>query len=772
VAPFRISNQLPYIDFGNEDSIIDWTAESGWFTYIAVISLTTSSLLLGGLAAAAVPVLLHLLMQGKPKEIEFPAVMFIVQKIETYRRNYRLKYILLLLLRILLFALLGLALARPMLKLSDGIPFFSFFSRNQEGFVSHLVSSLGSQDAPIAVAIVVDTSLRMNYVSENKTRLEVAQEFASWILRQVPQNSSIAILGCEPESAVFQIDERAAEDKISRLRITPFGRPVGEVVQGAAALLLESPHEQRELYILSDLSLPGWDVPVSTDLLQRYGGEGGLFLVDVGVKEPQNSSIRGFSLIPEAPMANSSLRFEVQVAHSGPATTKTVELILIGNAHDPNAETVRMSRTVNFPGGESQQSFPMELTGFDPGVQQGKLRFSTSDALPMDDQCWFTLAVQPPQKILIFAQPPVRDSAIFLQQALELIPFAVETKPMSELSGTTATELKEYQAVVLLDPSPLLPTVWKKLADYASAGYGVATFLGSKALDSHATPSFNDPQATEVLGAKLVRQARNLEGELWMLPGVSPIFTPFRSHAPLERFPWDALPIFRYWELDELSHRADIAASYSDNRPAIVTQTQGRGRTVLVTTPISDSPNAVTIWNTLPQGETAWMFLLLAEGIGKHLVGMGNQKFNFTIGEPVVLRPEMTTLPTSCWLGTPLGKSERLTPDPIRREITIQSTTEPGNYTVRSGGVGQAALDMGFSANIPDGATVLQKVDATMLDRHFGKDNYQVVRTPQEIEMGIARRRIGQEMYAAIMFLLACLFATEYIFANRIYKSS
>jgi hypothetical protein len=731
-----------------------------------VISLTTSSLLLGGLAAAVVPVLLHLLMQGKPKEIEFPAVMFIAQKIETHRRNYRLKYILLLSLRILLFTLLGLALARPMLKLGEGLPFSSFFSRKQEGFVSHLVSSLGSQDAPIAVAIVIDTSLRMNYAAENKTRLEVAQEYAKWILRQIPKNSSIAILGCAPEGPVFQVDELAAADRIGRLQITPFGRPVAEVVRGAAALLRESPHEQCELYVLSDLSLPGWDIPAyTTDVFERY--EGGLFLVDVGVKEPQNSSFRKFSLLPEAPMANAPLRFDVQVAHSGQAVTKTVELVLIGNAHEPQAETVRRSRTVDFPNGESQQTFSMELTGFDPGIHQGKLRFATSDALPMDDQCWFTLSVQPPQKILIFAQPPVRDSALCLQQALELIPFAIETKPISELSGMTATELREYQAVVLLDPSPQLPTVWKKLADYAEGGYGVATFLGQHA---NSLPSFNDPQATEVLGAKLVRQAIN--PELWIEPGVSPVFTPFRSHAPLDQFPWSALPIFRYWELGELSHRADVAAPFSDNRPAIVTQTLGRGRTVLVTTPISDPPDSTMIWNTLTRGETSWMFLLLAEGVGKYLVGMGNQKFNFTIGEPVVLRPERTTLPPNCLLGTPQGKTERLTPDPIRREIAIQSTTEPGNYTVRSGGVGAAALDMGFSANIPSGATILQKVDATILDRHFGAGNYQVVRTPQEIEMGIARRRIGQEMYAAIMLLLACLFAAEYLFANRIYKSS
>ena len=163
------------------------------------------------------------------------------------------------------------------------------------------------------------------------------------------------------------------------------------------------------------------------------------------------------------------------------------------------------------------------------------------------------------------------------------------------------------------------------------------------------------------------------------------------------------------------------------------------------------------------------MFLLFSEGIAKHLVGMGSQKFNFNVGEPVVLRPGITTLPGSCLLGTPQGTSERLTPDPIRREIVIPMTTEPGNYTVRSGGLGQAALDLGFSANIPAGTTVLQKVEKSVLDRHFGADGYQVVRTPQEIAHGTVRNRIGQEMYAAVMLLLACFFAVEYIFANRIY---
>ena len=742
-----------------------------------MLSLTTTSFFLGGMAAAAVPVLLHLLMQGKPKKIEFPAVMFLLQKIETHRRNYRLKYILLLILRILLFALMGLALAKPILKLG----FFPLFSGNPDGFMPHLVTTLGSQDAPIAAAIVIDTSPRMNYTAENKTRLEEAQEFAQWILRQIPQNSSVAILSCEPEMPVFQIDKLAAQDKVNRLRITPLGRPIAEIVQGAAALLAESDAEQCELYVLTDLSLPGWDCSATSEALKRY--DGGIFIVDVGVKEPKNSSFQQFKLVPETPVAQSPVHMDVTVAHTGPATTKTIELVLIGNAHDPAAETVRMSKIVDFPDGESQFSVPMSLTGgFDQGTLQGKLRFSTSDALPMDDQCWFTLSVQPPRKTLIFAQPPVRDSAIFLRLALENVPFEIETKPISELPGMTPTELQEYHAVVLLDPSALLPGTWKKLADYAATGHGVGTFLGAKA---DLLSSFNHPSATEVLGAKLVRQAVSRNDDIWIMPGTSPIFTPFRSIDTLDRFPWDAQPVFRYWELGELSHQADIAAFFSDNRPAIITQTLGRGCTVMVATPISEAADVSTPWNSLTRGEAPWMFILLAEGIGKHLVGMGSQRSNYAVGEQVVLRPRITPLPQSCLLGTPQVKPEtqgkpesqekektvRLTPDPVLREIVVPATatTEPGNYTVRSGGVGQLALHLGFSANIVPGTTLLQRVDTTVLDRHFGANRYKVVRTPQEIEMGVARRRVGQEIYALVMLLLVGVFAMEYIFANRIY---
>ncbi|MDR2439062.1 MAG: BatA domain-containing protein [Planctomycetaceae bacterium] len=746
------------------------------------MTFTTFSFFLGGLITAVIPVLLHLLMRGKPKRIEFPALLFVRKHLETYRRYYQLKHIILLIFRILILILLGLALSRPILKLADWFPGINI-SKDREGqqnFVSSLAVSLSSQDAPIAAAVVIDSSLRMEYVSENQSRFEAAKDFSRWILKQLPQGSNIAILSSDRERAVFQVDRLAAEEKINRLPITPLGRPITETVQEALILLSESEFEQRELYLLSDLSQPGWSessAPLLQNLIEKMkpknsflrgtNKELGFFVIDISAEQPVNSSVEQFTLVPEVVTAHTPIRIDLELSHLGPAQKKTVELLFV-DQEKPDHETVRASKSVDFSGGESRSLLSFLLSGFDSGTYQGQCRFTVPDALPIDDQARFTIHVQLPWKILLAAQAPVRDSSLYLRQALETVPFVVETISISDIAGLTATELNQYSSVILLDPSPLEPVVWKKLADYASLGHGVGVFLGRSA-DSLA--SFNTPSATEIIGAKLVRQARDPNGDTWIVPnngGVSPIFSVFKPFGSLDAFPWNAQPVFRYWELNDFSSRVEVAASFSDGRAAILTQTIGRGRTVTVTTPVSEISNQQP-WNQLTRGEAAWMFVLLSEGITKYLAGVSEQRYNFVTGEPVVLRPDLEMLPPTCLLRIPSGKSIRLTPDQVRREITVPATTESGNYRIRSGG-SQESLDTGFSVNHPAGSTQLQKINKEKLNQIFGENNYRFAKTPQEVELGIARRRIGQELYAIIMLVLAFLFTGEYVFSNRFFQ--
>ena len=67
---------------------------------------------LGGILLA-IPIILHFLMQPKPKLMTFPALKFIQKKQIKNRRQMRVRHIVLLLLRCLLILAIAAALAGP-----------------------------------------------------------------------------------------------------------------------------------------------------------------------------------------------------------------------------------------------------------------------------------------------------------------------------------------------------------------------------------------------------------------------------------------------------------------------------------------------------------------------------------------------------------------------------------------------------------------------------------------------------------------------------------
>ena len=140
----------------------------------------------------------------------------------------RLRHWLLLALRVAAICLLALALARP--------------SINASGVI-------GDQEAPTAAALVFDTSPRMSYRHENKTRLEAAEETALWLLPRLPADSQVAVVDASPGEPTFQIDMSTARQRIGRMETTGPGRPMSELIESAVALLKKSELERKEIYV-------------------------------------------------------------------------------------------------------------------------------------------------------------------------------------------------------------------------------------------------------------------------------------------------------------------------------------------------------------------------------------------------------------------------------------------------------------------------------------------------------------------------------------------
>src|SRR5262249_41078117 len=157
-------------------------------------------LILGGLLLVGIPVLIHLIMQQKPKRLPFPAFRFLLQKQRTNQRRLRLRHLVLLALRILLIAAICLALARPKL-FSNAI-------------------GIGS-DRPVAAVLLFDTSLSMGYKVSNLTRLDEAKKRALELLEVLPAESRIAVLDSAEPGGEWLLNRAQAEDRIAGLKLRP-----------------------------------------------------------------------------------------------------------------------------------------------------------------------------------------------------------------------------------------------------------------------------------------------------------------------------------------------------------------------------------------------------------------------------------------------------------------------------------------------------------------------------------------------------------------------
>src|SRR5260221_13775844 len=110
---------------------------------------------LWGLRAVALPIIVPLFNQRRPRPLAFGAIEFVLRSQRQKARRLRLRQILLLALRCPLIAAVALALSRPSLR--------------PKGVLA------GQTSGPQATALVLDASLSMRYRIGSKTLFERAR---------------------------------------------------------------------------------------------------------------------------------------------------------------------------------------------------------------------------------------------------------------------------------------------------------------------------------------------------------------------------------------------------------------------------------------------------------------------------------------------------------------------------------------------------------------------------------------------------------------------
>jgi hypothetical protein len=769
------------------------------------------SLLAGGLLMA-LPILLHLVMRQRPKQLVFPALRFIQQRQEANRRQLQLKHWLLLGLRCSLVLLAALALARP--SVASGlmgswiaiallgialivalvVTIVSLVTRRSllvqvlSGATSAVLAGIllwmltrvwsgagtgiGDQEAPLAAVVVVDTSPRMQYRHENKTRLQQAQETGAWLLEQFPAGSEIAIVDSKPGSGAFAVDRAAAAKTLQRLRITGSPRPLVDVVAGGIELARQNHRPRKEVYVFSDLTQPAWQAGDASRLkkLLEENEQILLYIIDVGVPQPRNVALGKLQISSEVIPARGQVSLETTVAAIGLTGERQVELLL--EELDPTLPAIRNGKTV-LPAetrrgvqrvelGSGPQQVRFALNGIEPGTYQGRIRIVGEDGLPLDDVRYFALEVQPSLSILVVTGDGV-SADLFVRMLKDNPQTRFDCTVISQ-SELAATDLSDYRAVCLLDPHPATAEIWEKLTSYAERGGGVALFLGH-----HAQPvaSFQEPAAQKLLGGKLTLQTR-APGGVYLDPRSfdHPITAAYRSIGT--NVPWDRFPVYYHWNLEDLASETRVIIPYGNGKPALSESHLGRGRTLVLTTPVTDPirPRGRPTWNELLTGDDAWPGFVLVNEMLLYLTGSSEARLNYVTGETAVLRNDPATQPERYELFTPLDEPQ----DVLARDgrLTVRFTDNPGAYRLR--GQRNGPVIRGFAVNLPPDVGDLTRLPPDKLKELLGQHHFQLARNQDEIDRAVGADRIGSEFYPLLMLLLVVALAGEQVLGNRFYR--
>jgi hypothetical protein len=550
--------------------------------------------MLGWLAAAAIPLMIHLWSRRRYREMSWAAVEYLLAAVRSSRRRLRMEQWLLLAVRTLLVMLIVLAVAEP------------FFERVGFAFVA---------GDPTHRVLVIDGSYSMGYKPTDKSRFERAKELARRIVEESLQGDgfTLILMSSPPRVVVGNpvFERRGILQELDNLRLPhttlDLAVTLGKVEEVLAAARREHPRLTREeVYFLSDLGRVGW-LPEASDSAaqaevrqraQRLAESASLVVIDVGQAESENLAITALTTERSFATPNRDVQFQVQLKNYGrqPRTRQAVELLVDGRRVK--------QQTVDLPaGGEAAASFSYRFETAGDHALEARL---ASDLLDVDNHRFLAMPVKQAVQVLCVDGRPsgqsVDGAAGML--ALALAPqgdtssrMPIEPRVVPE-SALLESDLSRYDCIFLADVAQFTSNEARILDSYLRGGGNLVIFLGEQVV----AESYN-----RRLGGQLPGQPRVLPARLGEVVAVDakrpqrlnpdythPIVRDFRSR---EKAGLLTTPIHKYVKLQvPRNSRAKVPLRSGDGDPLIVEEPIGRGRVVLVATSADTSWTLMPVW--------------------------------------------------------------------------------------------------------------------------------------------------------------------------------
>jgi hypothetical protein len=628
-------------------------------------------LFLFGLAAASLPVLIHLLNRRRLKRIRFPAVRFILLSQKRISRSYRLRHWLLLALRTLAVICLALLLANPIFQTGAG---------------------LFAGGGPVSLVIVLDNSLSMTW-SGDGNGFKQAKEAASLLIGGLNDGDRAAVIptNISGKDAFRLKDQKSVLVKeISGLEIAD-GTANLPAALSKAYELLNQPAGQKEIRIITDMALTGWD-QFSLASLKQADPSIPLKVIRIGRKQqPLNGAVKEIRLGGQGVGINLPLQIEATVVNFG--GTEIKELLVQLSIDGQNKE----QKLTTIPA-KSETSVTFQTRLGQAGAHAGQITLK-KDGLAGNPVANFALDVQDKLRVLLVDGDPqtslVQSETFFLTRALNpsgerdsslFLPTVILP------DGVNAATLDDYQVVILSNLTVPPDGFVAKLQNFLRQGGGVLIFAGDK---------FQAEAYNQKLGAALPGQLR--EKKIGPEAGGDKIDKIDLTHPALQSLSdpilQESMKTARVWGYQRVTGKPLIALA--NGEALLLEQKIGNGKVMLMTT------SADRDWSDLP---VKTVFLPLVQSVTQYLAG--GKRGNLDAGIAVGAVKELS------FPATFVGRNLRVTkPDKQNAEVTITGEKDRATAAVEDNDkVGIYRLSLVAGGDKDSGAPQIYAVNAPFLE--------------------------------------------------------
>ncbi|HSJ30053.1 MAG TPA: BatA domain-containing protein [Longimicrobiales bacterium] len=680
------------------------------------MNLLTPAFLIG-LAALAVPLLIHLIRRERHDAVEFPSLMFLSRIPQPVVKRRRIRNWWLFALRCLALILIVGAFARP--------------------FVDRGPNAVAQGDAAREVVILLDASYSMGYGDRWDRALAAARTAIDGL---GPDDRASLVVFDGAARAVLQptTDRARLRSALDSARAGSGVTRYTPALKLAQSILGSSQLTRREAILISDFQRAGWDGAAGAQM------PGGAELRPVHITDAATANVAVTHVTLNRSRVTGRERVS-PVAHLANGGAETVRVSVAFDVGDRTLQTVEADVPAN--GTASVELQPVTL---EDRAQRASVR-SSADALAADNTFHFMLEPAPGIRVLV-VEPTGRDASLYLRRALELAedpPFSVT---MKRGAVPTAAELERADVVVLNDVLPPEGDAGRRLVEWVSAGGGLVLATG----DRSASSAWSESARTIGGGTpdRVVDRVEDGGGRLGFLEYSHPVFELFR--AP-RAGAFGAARFYRYRPVPAADARAagdtsgtgaTILARFDDGSVALVERPVGEGR-ALVWGSTLDS-----WWTNLALEP---VYLPLVHQIVKRAAGFTPARPWSTAGQIVdVAVPEDMPLVVN----TPRGDRVE-----VAAENTLLTMNEQGFYEVREARAGGSTLrehavnvDVAESdLGVVDPAEMVAAVTST------GPDT----RASAAAGLAPAEQEKRQALWWYLLFVVFALLAAEAVFANR-----